>query len=183
MWNSQLSDSQAGIKISGRNINRLNCVDDTTLMAENEEEVKEPLDEGERGEWKSWLKLNVQKNKIMAFSHISLWQINGEKMERVTDCIFLGSKAQWVVTATMKLRHFIIGSKPLTNLDSILRSKDNTLLTKVKAIFFPIVKCRCENWTIKKAEHQKIDSFALWCWRRLLRVPWTARKSNQSILN
>ena len=106
-------------------------------------------------------------------------------MEVVTDFIFLGSKVTAMVTATLKLRHLLLGRKPMTNLDSVLKSRDVTLLTKVhlvKAIVFPVVMYGCESWTIKKAEHQRIDAFELWCWRRLLRVPWTARRSNQSIL-
>ena len=131
------------------------------------------------------LKLKVQKTKIMASSPITSWQIDGETMETVTDIIFLVAK----ITADGDRSHEIkrclpLGRKAMSNLDSILKSRDITLLTKVcivKAIFFPVIMYGCENWTIKKGEHQKIDAFELWCWRKLLRVPWTAKKSNQSI--
>ena len=135
---------------------------------------------------KAGLKLNIQKTKIVASSPITSWKIDGKTMDIVRDFIFLGSK----ITADGDCSHEIkrcsfIGRKAMKNLDSILKSRDITLLTKVyivKAMVFPVVMYRCENWTIKKAEHQRIDAFKLWCWRRLLRVPWTARTSNQSIL-
>ena len=132
------------------------------------------------------LKLNIQKTKIMASGPITSWQIDGETMETVTDFIFLGSKiiAGGECSHEIK-RHLLLGRKALTNLDSVLKSIDITLLTQVhlvKAMIFPVVMYRCENWTIKKAEHQRIDVFELWCWRRLLRVLWTAGRSNQSIL-
>ena len=132
------------------------------------------------------LKLNIQKNKIMASGPITSWQTDGETVETVADFIFLGSK----ITADgdcshENKRHFLLGRKVMTNLDSILKSRDITLSTKVplvKAMVFAVVMYRCESWTIKKAECQRIDAFELWCWRRLLRVPWTARRSNESIL-
>ena len=135
---------------------------------------------------KAGLKLNIQKTKIMASSPITSWQIDGETMETVTDFIFLGSK----ITADGDCNHKIkrclfLGRKAMANLDSILKSRDITLLIKVhivRTMVFPIVMYRCESWTIKKVECQRIDAFELWCWRRLLRVPWTARRSNQSIL-
>ena len=131
------------------------------------------------------LKLNIQKTKIMASSSITSWQIDGETMETVTDFIFLGSK----ITADGDCSHeikrcLLLGKKAMTNLDNILESRDITLPTKVhlvKAMVFPVVLYGCDSWTIKKAEHQRIDIFELWCWRRHLRVPWTARRSNQSI--
>ena len=131
------------------------------------------------------LKLNIQKTKIMASSPISSWQIDGETMEIVTDCILLGSKisADGDYSREIK-RHLLLGRKAMTNRDSILKSRDITLLTNVrlvKAMVFPVMY-GYESWTIKKAEHRRIDAFELWCWRRLLRVPWTARRSNQSIL-
>ena len=132
------------------------------------------------------LKLNIQKTKIMASGLITSWQIDGETMERVTDFIFLGSKITAVSDCSHEIkRHLLLGRKAMTNLDSILKSRVITLLTKVclvKTMVFPIVMYGCESWTIKETEHQRIDTFELWCWRRLLRVPWTARKSNQSIL-
>ena len=129
------------------------------------------------------LKLNIQKTKIMASSHITLWQIDGET---VRDFILGGSKiiADGDCSHEIK-RYLFLGRKAMTNLDSILKSRDITLLTKVhlvKAIIFLVVMYGCESWTIKQAEHQRIDAFELWCWRRFLRVPWTARRSNQSIL-
>ena len=132
------------------------------------------------------LKLNIQKTKIMASGPITSWQIDGETVETVADFIFLGSK----ITADGDCSHeikkcLLLGREVITNLDSILKSRDITLPTKVclvKAMVFPVIIYGCESWTVKKAEHRRIDSFELWCWRRLLRVPWTARKSNQSIL-
>ena len=132
------------------------------------------------------LKLNIQKTKIMTSGLITSWKINGETMETVTDYIFLGSK----ITADGDCSHeiksyFLLGRKAMTNLDGIFKSRYITLLTKVhmvKAMVFPVVMCECESWTIKKAEHQRIDVFELWCWRRLLSVPWTTRRSNQSVL-
>ena len=132
------------------------------------------------------LKLNIQKTKIMASGPMISWQIDGKTVETVADFIFLGSK----ITADNDCSHeikrrLLLGMKVMTNLDSILKSRDITLPTKVrlfKAMVFPVVMYGCESWTIKKAEYQRIDAFQLWCWRRLLRVPWTARRSNQSIL-
>ena len=148
--------------------------------------TKAPLDESERGEWKSWLKLNIQKTKIMASSPITLWQIDGETVETVADFIFLGSKITADGDCSHEIkRRLLLGRKVMTNLDSILKSRDITLPTKVhlvKAMVFPVVIYGCESWTIKKAEHRRIDAFELWFWKRLLRVPWTARRSNQSIL-
>ena len=122
----------------------------------------------------------------MAFSPITSWQIKGAKVEAVTDFIFLGSKITVDSDCSHEVkRHPLLGRKAMTNLDSVLKGKDITLLTKahiIKATVFPVVLYRCESWTIKKAEHQRIDAFKLWCWRRLLRVPWTAWRSNQSIL-
>ena len=143
--------------------------------------TEEPLDE--RGEWKSWLKLNIQKTKIMASGPITLWQVDGET---VTGFIFGGSKITADGDCSHEIkRHLLLGRKVMTNLDSILKSRGITLPTKVhlvKAMVFPIVTYGCESWTIKKAEGWRLDTFELWCWRRLLRVPWTARGSNQSIL-
>ena len=135
---------------------------------------------------KASLKLNIQKVKITPSSPITSWQIDGERMETANDFIFLGSRiiADGDCSHEIK-RLFLLGRKAMTNLDSILKSRDIIFPTKVhlvKAIAFPLVIYGCESWTIKMAEHQRIDAFALWCWRRLLRVPWTARRSNQSIL-
>ena len=132
------------------------------------------------------LKLNIQKTKIMASSLITSGQIDGETVETVADFIFLGSKISAYGDCSHEIkRRLLLGRKVMTNLDSILKSRDITLPTKVclvKAMAFPVVMYRCESWTIKKAEHRRIDAFELWYWRRLLRVPWTERRSNQSIL-
>ena len=184
MRNTGLEEAQAGIKIAGRNISNLRYADNTTLMAENEEELKSLLMKEERE--KVVLKLNIQKLKILASGPITSWQIVGKTVETVRDFIFGGSKITADGDCSHEMRrHLLLGRKVMTNLDSILKSRDITLSTKVrlvKAMVFPVVMYGCESWTIKKAECQGIDAFKLWCWRRLLRVPWTARRSNQSIL-
>ena len=155
-------------------------------MAESKEELKRLLMTVKEESEKAGLKLNIQKNKIMASGPITSWQIDGETVETVADFIFLSSK----ITADDDYSHeikrcLLLGKKVMTKLDSILKSRDITLPTKVclvKVMVFPVVVYGCESWTIKKAECQRIDAFELWCWRRLLRVPWTARRSNQSIL-
>ena len=180
MWNAGLDEVQAGTKISRRNINNLRYGDDTTLMTEDEEELKSLLMKVKEKSEKAGLKLNIQKTKIMASSPITSWQIDGETKETVTNFIFLGSK----ITADGDCNHeikrcLLFGRKAMTNLDSILKSRDITLPTKahtVKPMVFPVVMYGCESWTIKKAEYWRIDAFELWCWRRLLRVSWTARK-------
>ena len=186
MRNAGLEEAQAGIKIAGRNINNLRYAYDTTLMAESEEELKSLLMKVKEESEKVGLKLNIQKMKIMASSPITLWQIDAETMGTVTDFIFLGSKITTDGDCSRESkRHLCLGRKAMTNLNSILKSRDITLPTKVclvKAMFSPVVMYGCESWTINKAEHQRTDAFGLWCWRRLLRVPWTARRSNQSIL-
>ena len=132
------------------------------------------------------LKLNIQKTKIMTSGPITSWEIDGKTMETVADFIFLGSKITADGDCSHEIkRYLLLGRKLMTNLDSILKSRDITLSTKVclvKAMVFPAVLYGCESWTVKKAEHRRIDAFVLWCWRRLLRIPWTARRSNQSIL-
>ena len=186
MRNAGLEEAQAGIKIAGRHIINLRYVDDTTLMAESEEELKSLLMKVKEESEKVGLKLNIQKTKIMASGPITSWQIDGETVEAVSDFIFWGSKITADGDCSHEIkRHLLFGRKVMTNLDSILKNRDITLSTKVclvKAIIFPVVMYGCESWTIKKAEHQGIDAFELWCWRRLLRVPWTARRSSQSIL-
>ena len=185
MRNTGLDEAQAGIKIAGRDINNLRYADDTTLMAESEEELKSLLMKVKEDSERVGLKLNIQKTKIMASSPITSWQTDGETMETVTDFIFLGSKIIEDGDCRHEIkRRLLLGRKAMTNLDSI-KSRDITLQTKVnivKAIVFPVVMYGCESWTIKKAEHQRTDAFELWCWRILLRVPWTARRPNQSIL-
>ena len=186
MRNAGLEEAPAGIKIAGRNIKNLSYADDTTLMAESEEQLKSLLMKVKEESEKVGLKLSIQKTKIMASSLITSWQIDGETIETVKGYIFWGSRitADGEFSHEIK-RHLLLGWKVMTNLDSILKSRDITLSTKfhlVKAMVFPVVMYGCESWTVKKAEHQRIDAFELWCWRRLLRVPWTARSSNQSIL-
>ena len=186
MRNSGLEEAQAGIKISGRYINNLRYADDTTLMAESEEELKSLLMKVKEERQKIGLKLNIQKTEIMASGPITSWEIDGETVEAVSDFIFLGSKITADGDHSHEIkRHLLLEREVMTNLDSILKSRDITLPTKVrlvKAMVFPVVMYGCEGWSVKKAEHQRIDAFELWCWRRLLRVPWTARRSNQSIL-
>ena len=186
MRNARPEETQAGIKIDGRNINNLRYADDTNLMAESEEELKSLLMKVKEESEKVGLKFNIQETKIMASSPITSWKIDGETVEKVSDFIFWGSKiiADGDCNHEIK-RRLLLGRKVMTNLGSIFKSRHITLPTKVhlvKAMVFPVVMYGCEYWTRKKAEHQRIDAFELWCWRRLLRVPWTERRSNQSIL-
>ena len=182
----QLDEVQAGIKIAGRNINNFRYADDTTLMAESKEELKRLLMNVKKESEKVGLKLNIQKTKIMASGPITSWQIDGETVETVSDFIFLGSKITAYGDCSHEIKRLLLlGRKVMTNLDSIFKSRDITLPTKVrlvKAMVFPVVMCGCESWTVKKAECQRIDAFELWCWRRLLRVPWTARRSTLGFL-
>ena len=186
MRNSGLNEAHAGIKIARRNINNLSYAYDTTLMAESEEELKILLMKVKVEIEKVGLKLNIQKTKIMASGPITSWQIDGETVETVSDFIFWGSRINADGDYSHEIKtHLLFGSKVMTNLDSIFKSRDITLPTKVhlvKAMVFPVVMYGCKSWTVKKAERQRIDAFELRCWRRLLRVPWTARRSNQSIL-
>ena len=186
MRNAGLEEAQAGIKIARRNIKNLRYADDTTLMAESEEKLKSLLMKVKEESEKVGLKLNIQKTKVVASGPITSWQIDGETVETVSDFIFGGSKITADGDCSHEIkRHLLLGRKVMTNLDSILKSRDITLPTKVhlvKAMVFPLVMYGCKSWTVKKAERQKIDAFELWCWRRLLRVPWTAGRSNQSIL-
>ena len=177
MRNAGLEETQAGIKISGRNINNLRYADDTTLMAESEEELKSLWMKVKVESEKVGLKLNNQKTKIMASGPITSWEIDGETGNSVR-LYFLGSK----ITANRDCSHeikrcLLLGRKVMTNLDSVLKSRDITLPTKVrlvKAKVFPVVMYGCESWTVKNAECRRIDAFELWCWRRPLRVPWMA---------
>ena len=167
MRNAGLEEAQAGIKIARRNINNLRYADDTTLMAESEEELKSLLMKVKVESEKCGLKLNIQKTKTMSSSPITSWQIDGETMEIAADFISGCSKitADGVCSHEIK-RHLLLGRKVMTNLDSILKSKDITLTTKVrtvKAMVFPVVMYRCESWTVKKAECQRTDAFKLWC--------------------
>ena len=185
MQNASLNEAWAGINIARRNINNIRYADDTTLMAESKEELKSLLMKVKEESEKAGLKLNIQKTKIMASGPTS-WQIDGEMMEIVTDFILGGSK----ITADGDCSHgikrcLLLGSKAMANLDSLLKSRDITLLTEVhlvKGVVMAVVIYGCGSWTKKYTEHWRIDAFELWCWRKLLRVPWTARRSNQWIL-
>ena len=173
MRNAGLEEAQAGIKVAGRNIKHLRYADDTTLMAESEEELKSLLKKVKEESEKFGLKLNIQKTKIMASGPITSWERDGETVETVADFIFLGSKISADGDYSHEIKRcLLLGRKVMTNLDSILKSRDTTLPTKVhlvKAMVFPVVMYGCESWTIKKTDRQRIDAFELWCWRRLLR--------------
>ena len=186
MRNAVLEEAQAEIKIVGRNINNLRYAGDTTLMGESEEELKSLLMKVKVEREKVGLKLNIQKTKIMESGPITSWEIDGETVETVSDFILGGSKIPADGDCSHEIkRRLLLGKKVMTNLDSIFKSRDITLPTKVRlvrAMIFPVVMYACNSWTVKKSEHRRIDAFELWCWRRLLRVPWTARRSNQSIL-
>ena len=162
MRNAGLEEAQAGIKIAGRNINNLRYADDTMLMAESEEELFTLLMKVKEKSEKVGLKLNIQKMKIMASSPITAWQIDGETVETVADFTFLGSKITADGDCSHEIKSLLLGRKVMTNLDSILKSRDITLPTKVylvKAMVFPGVKYECESWTVKKAEHRRIGAF------------------------
>ena len=190
MRNAGLDEAEAGIKFARRNINNLRYANDTTLMAEIEEELKSLLmnvkEESEKVDLKLSIKLSIQKTKIMASGSITSWQVDGETVETVADFILGGSNVTVDGDCSYEIkRQLLLGRKAMTNLDSIFKNRDIALSTKVrlvKAMVFPVVMYGYEIWTIKKAERRRIDAFELWNWRRLLRVPWTARRSNQSIL-
>ena len=178
MRNTGLEEAQAGIKTAGRNINNLRYADDTTLMAESEEELKSLLMKLKEERKRVGLKLNIQKNKITASGSITSWKIDRETVETVADFILGGSKITAYGDCSHEIKRWLpLGSKVMTNLDITLPTK----VCLVKALVFSEVMYGCESWTIKKAEHRRIDAFELWCWRRLLRVPWTTRRFNQSI--
>ena len=170
-----LDEAQAGINIARRNINNLRYAEDTTLMAEIEEELKSLLMKVKEESEKIGLKLNIQKTKIMTSGPITSWQIDGKTMEIVTDFILGGSR----ITADGDCSHeikrcLLLGRKVMTNLDGILKSRDITLPIKVrlvKATVFPVLMYGCESWNVKKAECRRINAFELWCWKRLLRAP------------
>ena len=173
------------MKIAGRNINNLRYADDTTLMAESEEELKSLLMKVKEKSENVGLKLNIQKTKIIAPGTITSWEIDGETVETVADFIFGGSKITADCDCSHEIKRLVLGRKVMTNTDRILKSRDITLPTKVrlvKPMVFPVVMYGCESCIIKKAESQRINVFELCCWRRRLRIPWTARRSNQSIL-
>ena len=183
MRNTGLEEAQAGIKIDVRNINNLGSADDTTLMADSEEELKSLLMKVKEESEKVCLKLNIPKTKIWS-QHLmgNRWGDSGNRVR----LYFLGSKIMADDDCSHEIkRRLLLGRKVMTNVDSLLKSRGIPLPSKVclvKAMVFPVVTYGCESWTVKKAELRKIDAFELWCWRRLLRVPWTARRSNQSIL-
>ena len=173
MRNAGLEETQAGIKIAGRNINNLRYADDTTLIAESKE-LKSLLMKVKEESEKVGLKLNIQKTKIMASGPITSWEIDGETVETVTDFIWVGGGSKMTADGDCSheiKRRLLFGRKVMTNLDSIFKSRDITLQTKVclvKAMVFPVVMYGCESWTVKKAEYRRIDAFELWCWRGLL---------------
>ena len=180
MSKAGLDETQAGIKVSQRNINNFRYANDNTLMAESEKELKSLLVKVKEESEKVGLKLNIQKTKITASGPITSWQIDAETVETVSEFIFGGSKI--TTDGDCNCNHeikrcLLLGRNVTTNLGSILKRRDITLPTKVclvKAMVFPVVMYGCENWSVKKAAHQRTDAFELWCWRRLLRVPWTA---------
>ena len=182
MRNAGLEEAQAEIKIARRNINNLRYADDTTRRAESEEELKSLLIKVKEESEKAGLKLNIQKTKVMAPGPIISWETDGETVKTVADIILGGSKITADGDCSHEIkRRLLLGRKVMTNLNSILKSRDITLPTKVclvKAMVFPVIMYSCESWTAKKAERRKMDAFELWCWRRFLRVPWTARRSN-----
>ena len=173
MRNAWLEEAHAGIKIARRNINNLRHDDDTTLMAESEEELKSFLMKMKEESGKVGLKLNIQKTKIMASGSITSWEIDGKTVGTVSDFIFWGSKITADGDYSHEIKRYLLpGRKTMTNLDSIFKSRDITLPTKVhlvKAMVSPVVMYGCESWTVKKAEHRRIDAFELWCWRTTLK--------------
>ena len=180
MRNAGPDEAQARINIAWRNINNLRYADDSTLTAESKEELKSLLMKVKEKSEKVGLKLNIQKTKIMESGPITSWQIEGET---VTDFISFSSKITADGDCSHEIkRHLLLGRKVMTNLDSILKNRDITLSTKVRLVKAMVFQWSCMDVTINKAECQRIDAFELWYWRRLLRVPWTARRSNHSIL-
>ena len=186
-----LEEVQAEIKIAGRNINNLRYADDTTLTAENEEELKSLLMKVKEESKKVGLKLNIQNTKIMASGPITSWEIDGETVETVSDFTFWGSKITADGDCSHEIkRRLLLGRKVMTNLHSILKSRhyfankgpSSQGYGLSSGMVCPVVMYGCEIWMVKKAEHRRIGAFELWCWRKLLRVPWTARRLNQSIL-
>ena len=186
MWNARLFESQSGIKIAGRNIYNLRYADDTTLMAESRKELKSLLMRVKEKSRKLGLKLYIQKTKIVISGSITLWQIEGEKVETVTEFIFLASRITVDNDYSHEIKRCLLrGRKVMTNENIVLKNRDITLPTTVhlvKAMFFPVIMYGYDSWIMKKAEHWRIDAFKLWCWRRFLRLPWTVQRSNQSIL-
>ena len=184
MQNAEMDEPQAGLKMVGRNINNLRYTADTTLMAESKEEVKSLLIRVKEDSDKAGLKLNIQKTKIMTSSHITSWQIDGEKVETVVDSIFLGSRTTVDSDCLHKIKRCLfLGRKVMTNL-CIKKQRHHFADRSPYSQSCGFSSSYAWMWKLdhKEAEHRRIDAFELWCWRRLLRVPWTARRSNQSIL-
>ena len=184
---ARLHELQAGIETGGGNISNLRYADDTTLMAESEEKLKSLLMRVKEESQRASLRPNIKKLRLcMAYSPLTTWQIEGENVEVVTDFLFWGSKIIADGNCSHEIRRqLLLDRKETTNLDRVLKSRGIILRTKVrivKAMVFPVVTYSCESWTVKKVECQRIDAFELCCWRRLLKVPWTAKRSNQSIL-
>ncbi|CAH2315054.1 Hypothetical predicted protein [Pelobates cultripes] len=186
MCKAGLDESKAGINVVGRNINNLRYVDDTTLLAESEEELKYLLMRAKEESEKAALLLNVKKTKIMANSNLSFWQINGEEVEAVADFIFMGSKISSDGDCSHEIKIcLLLGRKAMASMDKLVKTKNITLSTKIRIVrtmVFPVVTYGCENWNIKKAERRRIHAFELWCWRKQLRILWNARRSNKSVL-
>ena len=190
MWNVRLDEAQTGIKIAGRNINNHRYTDDITLMAESKKELKSLMMKVKEESEKAGLKPNIQKTKIMTSGPITSWQVDRETKQWKQWLYFLGLQKGSKITADNDCSHeikrcLLLRRKAMTNLDSMLKSRSIILSTEVclvKAMIFPVFMYGCQSWTIKKAERWRMDAFELWCWRRLLRVPWIARSSNQSIL-
>ena len=185
MRNAGLEEAQAGIKIARRNINNLRYADDTTLTAQREEELKSLLMKVKEESGKVGLKLNIQKTKIMASGPIIAWQIDGETVETVSGFIFLGSKITADGDCSQEIKTLTPWKESYDQPRKHIKKQRHYFVNKVhlvKAMVFPVVMYGCESWTIKKAEHRIIELFKLWCWRRLLRIPWTARRSNRFIL-
>ena len=183
MRNAGLDEAQGGIKIARRNINNLRYADDTTLMAKSKQELKSLLMKVKEESEKVGLKVNIQKTKIMASGAITSWQIDGETMKTMTDFIFLGSKITADGDCSLEIKTLAPWTKSYDQpRQHIKKQKYYFTNCLVKAIAFSVVLYGCESWTLKKAECRRTDALELWCWRRLLRVPWTARRSNQSIL-
>ena len=182
-WTGEI---KAGIKIAGRNFNNLRYADGNILSMENKKEIKSLLIGVKNDSENAGLKLNIQKTKIMTSGPITSWHIDGETMKTVIDYFFCSYKITVDDDWSQEIKRcFLLGRKAMTNLNNVLKRRDITLLTKVhlvKAMVLPVVMFGCESWTIKKAEHRRTDAFELWCWKRLLRVPWRARGCNQSIL-
>ena len=186
MRKSGLEEAQAGIKIARRNLNNLRYADNTTLMAESKEELKSLLMKVKEESGKTWLKAQHSENEDHGIRSYHLMGIRWGNSGNSVRLFFLGSKITADGDCSHEIkRRFLFGRKAMTNIDSVLKSRDITLQAKVhivKAMAFPVVMFGCEGWTIKKPECQRIDALELWCWIRLLRVPWTARRANQSIL-